>query len=160
MKALLEDSLQNYGPLPSELRPRRMRSRKDARPSPYPQLRPVKFCASSETISSPTDPGSVRCPTAVNVQHVSTNKSGVLRPANLPTPRVVNRVNSPIKYKQGTIRVRVGSNVRRSALGRTQRNGVKEFADTFGVLRKLSTSTNTTSTDQKENLAGMGSVLM
>ena len=159
MKALLEDSLQNYGPLPSELRPRRMRSRKDARPSPYPQLRPVKFGASSETLSSPTDPESVRCPTAVNVQQVSTNKSGVLRPANLPTPRV-NRVNSPIKYKQGTIRVRVGSNARRSALGRTQRNGVKEFADTFGVLRKLSTSTNTTSTDQKENLAGMGSVLM
>ncbi|KAG6884411.1 hypothetical protein C0993_011370 [Termitomyces sp. T159_Od127] len=39
MQALLEHSVRNYGPLPSELRPRRVRSRTSSRPSPYPQAR-------------------------------------------------------------------------------------------------------------------------
>lgn len=39
MKAMLEHSKQNFGPLPSELRPHRVRSRTSSRPSPYP-LRP------------------------------------------------------------------------------------------------------------------------
>ncbi|KAI6028122.1 hypothetical protein EDC04DRAFT_164044 [Pisolithus marmoratus] len=37
MQALLEHSIQNYHHLPSELGPRRMRSRADSRPSPYPR---------------------------------------------------------------------------------------------------------------------------
>ncbi|KAG1854418.1 hypothetical protein DFJ58DRAFT_787853 [Suillus subalutaceus] len=37
MRALLEHSIQNYGPLPSDLRPRRTRSRVNSRPSPYPR---------------------------------------------------------------------------------------------------------------------------
>ena len=156
MKALLEDSLQNYGPLPSELRPRRIRSRKDSRPSPYPQLRSVKYVASPETISSPVN---TRCSTAAKIQMVPTNDSSPLRPANLPTSRVsnTNRMISPIKYKSGSSRSE--SNARRTTLGWTQRNGVKEYTDTFGVLAKLSTSTTTRSIDQKENLAGMGSIL-
>ena len=37
MKAMLEHSQQNYGPLPPELRCHRVRSRTYSRPSPYPQ---------------------------------------------------------------------------------------------------------------------------
>lgn len=158
MKALLEESLLNYGPLPSELRPRRMRSRKDSRPSPYPQLRSVKYVASPETISSATNLENTRCSTAAKIQ---ANDSSPLRPSNLPASRVsnTNRMISPIKYRSGSSRARVGSNARRITLGLTQRNGVKESTDTFGVLGKLSTSTTTRSIDQKENLAGMGSIL-
>ncbi|OBZ78004.1 hypothetical protein A0H81_01655 [Grifola frondosa] len=36
MQAMLEHSQKNYGPLPSELRPRRVRSRTSSRASPYP----------------------------------------------------------------------------------------------------------------------------
>ena len=36
MQALLEHSQKNYGPLPSDLRPRRIRSRTSSRASPYP----------------------------------------------------------------------------------------------------------------------------
>ena len=40
MQALLQHSLENYGPLPPELR--RIRSRTQSRPSPYPQARSIK----------------------------------------------------------------------------------------------------------------------
>ena len=67
---------------------------------------------------------------------------------------------SLIKYKSGSSSARSGSNARRTTLGWTQRNGVKEYMDTFGVLGKLSTSTTTRSIDQKGNLAGMSSILL
>ncbi|KAF8996426.1 hypothetical protein BDQ17DRAFT_1364415 [Cyathus striatus] len=51
MQALLEHSVQNYGPLPSELRPRRVRSRTQSRPSPYPQARLSKITLSPDRIS-------------------------------------------------------------------------------------------------------------
>jgi len=66
---------------------------------------------------------------------------------------------SLIKCKSGSSSARSGSNARRTTLGWTQRNGVKEYTDTFGVLGKLSTSTTTRSIDQKGNLAGMSSIL-
>jgi hypothetical protein len=49
MKALLEHSLQNYGPLPSELRPRRIRSRVNSRPSPYPRTVKTSFTSAPST---------------------------------------------------------------------------------------------------------------
>ncbi|KAG2134191.1 uncharacterized protein EDB93DRAFT_1173064 [Suillus bovinus] len=49
MQALLEHSMQNYGPLPSELRPRRMRSRVNSRPSPYPRTFKTSFTSSPAT---------------------------------------------------------------------------------------------------------------
>jgi hypothetical protein len=51
MQALLEHSVQNYGPLPSELRPRRMRSQTQSRPSPYPQARISKVVASQSSFA-------------------------------------------------------------------------------------------------------------
>ncbi|KAG2365179.1 hypothetical protein BDR07DRAFT_1470529 [Suillus spraguei] len=49
MRALLEHSMQNYGPLPSDLRPRRMRSRVNSRPSPYPRTFKTSFTSSPAT---------------------------------------------------------------------------------------------------------------
>ena len=46
MQALLQHSLENYGPLPPELR--RIRSRTQSRPSPYPQARPIKTSISPD----------------------------------------------------------------------------------------------------------------
>ena len=46
MQAMLEHSLQNYGPLPSDLRPRRARSRVNSRPSPYPRTVKTSFTSS------------------------------------------------------------------------------------------------------------------
>jgi len=46
MQALLQHSLENYGPLPSELR--RIRSRTQSRPSPYPQARSIKTSISPD----------------------------------------------------------------------------------------------------------------
>lgn len=54
--------MQNYQPLPMELRSRRMRSRADSRPSPYP--RPTKMACSpvaerSRTAMAPVDVASL-----------------------------------------------------------------------------------------------------
>ena len=46
MQAMLEYSLQNYGPLPSEFRLRRVRSRANSRPSPYPRTVETSFTSS------------------------------------------------------------------------------------------------------------------
>ncbi|KIM75320.1 hypothetical protein PILCRDRAFT_92174 [Piloderma croceum F 1598] len=46
MQALLQHSLETYGPLPSELR--RIRSRTQSRPSPYPQARSIKTSISPD----------------------------------------------------------------------------------------------------------------
>lgn len=49
MRALLEHSMQNYGPLPSDLRPRHMRSRINSRPLPYPRTFKTSFTSSPAT---------------------------------------------------------------------------------------------------------------
>ncbi|KAH0838886.1 hypothetical protein J3R83DRAFT_7313 [Lanmaoa asiatica] len=49
MQAILNHSLQTYGPLPSDLRPRRMRSRVNSRPSPYPRTVKTSFTSSPST---------------------------------------------------------------------------------------------------------------
>jgi len=49
MQALLEHSVQSYGPLPSELRPCRIRSCTSSRPSPYPQTQISKSTVSPMT---------------------------------------------------------------------------------------------------------------
>ncbi|KAI0077491.1 hypothetical protein K474DRAFT_1077009 [Panus rudis PR-1116 ss-1] len=51
MQAMLEHSQKNYGPLPSELRPRRIRSRTSSRASPYP-LRSLKSTVSPDHLRS------------------------------------------------------------------------------------------------------------
>jgi len=54
MQALLEHSVQNYGPLPSRLRPRRVRSCTSSRPTPYPSNRFIKITTiSPEKMTAP-----------------------------------------------------------------------------------------------------------
>ncbi|KAG2115547.1 hypothetical protein BD769DRAFT_1391209 [Suillus cothurnatus] len=49
MRVLLEHSMQNYGPLPSDLRPRHMRSRVNSQPLPYPRTFKTSFTSSPAT---------------------------------------------------------------------------------------------------------------
>ena len=55
MQAVLEHSLQNYGPLLSDLRPRRARSRVNSRPSPYPRTVETSFTSSVKIVIHVTD---------------------------------------------------------------------------------------------------------
>ncbi|KAG6825404.1 hypothetical protein H0H92_003817 [Tricholoma furcatifolium] len=56
MQALLEHSVKNFGPLPSELRPRRVRSRTSSRCSPYPQARLNGVISSPPEEAQPVKP--------------------------------------------------------------------------------------------------------
>ena len=143
MQALLEHSVQSYGPLPSELRPRRIRSRTSSRPSPYPQTR-----ISKSTVSPMTTQDTL-------VQIPRNLDTSVLRPVNVnhntssspPTLDIIIKGFSPLvvnmdtgkeqelKCENATARPRVGSTARRTALGWSKRNGKS-------------------STDRKENTVG------
>lgn len=171
MKALLEHSVQNYGPLPSELRPRRTRSRKDSRPSPYPHSRPSKVMSSPEVAHpSPTLNVPPRSFTTPMLQQALLNKNTNV-PAAAPlldsikslSPCVLNVENTSKpdpKNADGMIRPRVGSNARRTALGWTKRStGPKGSTEPGnGGGGKLSTGASKMSTDQKENVIGIGSI--
>lgn len=168
MKAMLEHSVENYGPLPSELRPSRARSRKDSRPSPYPQSRPVKPILSPELAPLSTHPEKASYPSSDPTPLVplsskldnGSSLSHFTNPPSLCIPSVGNTNNtSSTEYMKSTVRPRVASNTRRTALGWTKRNGIKGSVDTAGVHGKLSAGANTASTNQKENIAGMGSII-
>ncbi|KAH6911246.1 hypothetical protein BKA70DRAFT_1460494 [Coprinopsis sp. MPI-PUGE-AT-0042] len=150
MKALLEQSVRTYIPLPAELR--RMRSRKGSRPSPYPQTRTFK--TSTTSINSPPiiampSPASFKAKATgagTPLKQRSINTLGVSPAPALPQFKLGNlkpmspftvRVNdSPLKENKkkmsngstdgSFVRPRVPSAVRRSALGWTKRsNGPK-----------------------------------
>ncbi|KAK7047178.1 hypothetical protein VNI00_006844 [Paramarasmius palmivorus] len=153
MQALLADSVQNYGPLPSELRFRRRRT--SSRPSPYPQARTVKVSISPESVRSlpPAEPLPPVLPMPNDFMKNVTNsplQPRVLNSSNVPTPRAKK---SDMKQKGGEaeesfkpeavfgvpkMRPRVGSAARRSALGWSKR------------------STGKSSSDLKENSIGQG----
>lgn len=175
MKAMLEHSVQTYGPLPSELRPHRMRSRKDSRPSPYPHSRPSKTPTPPETTYSPPTfhkipPRSTATPVLQQAPLINTNLPtaapvlGSIKPLSPFQLKQLNVEDSnksgPQKNIHGTVRPRVGSNARRTALGWTKRStGPKGSTEPVSVIGgKLSKGANTTSTDQKENVIGMGSI--
>lgn len=169
MQALLEYSVQNYGPLPSELRPRRIRSRTSSRTSPYPQARHSKATMSPEqtrTAKSTLSPQhSRRNNTSKNVNAtIDSQRTPVLQPRILEDKNVkvssaapalgVLKPFSPlvmdIEPKRENAyglapnaRPRVGSNARRTALGWSKR----------------STGTGKSSSDQKENAVASGLVM-
>jgi serine/arginine repetitive matrix protein 2 len=64
MRAVLEHSMRNYGPLPSELHPRiRRRSRTHSRPSPYPPRSPkLSICSEQSAVSPQRTPKSSLSP--------------------------------------------------------------------------------------------------
>ncbi|OJA11619.1 hypothetical protein AZE42_05475 [Rhizopogon vesiculosus] len=138
MKALLEHSMQSYGPLPSELRPRRMRSRVNSRPSPYPrtiktsftsapateQMRAAIVAAVAETV--PNAPMRTQGqPKALQLISVNPN---IMSPAienNKAAGGVHGTMMSPGKPERVfglPPRPRVGSTARRAALGWAKRS--------------------------------------
>ncbi|KAL4261714.1 hypothetical protein AB1N83_006845 [Pleurotus pulmonarius] len=154
MQALLEHSVQNYGPLPSELRPHRVRSRTQSRASPYPPCRTFKVTISPE--QQPLEhqrPFTKETRPFAPLQQLNVNSTVDL--SVLPVPQVDKKLKSP---KKGSVasdknrenawglapnaRPRVGSAARRSALGWAKRSGSAKL-----------------STDQKENV-GQGSMVM
>ena len=133
MKALLEHSKQNYGPLPSELRLRRVRSRTYSRPSPYP-TRTIKRSL------SPDEPRPVLSPAFADIYKsvVSGQQPLQEKPTNVMSPVPSLGSLNPISpfvvefaakskgensfNSRGAARPRVTSSARSTALGWTKRS--------------------------------------
>jgi hypothetical protein len=146
MQALLEHSVQNYGPLPSELRPRRIRSRTQSRPSPYPQAQARAAIIKTATPPSPqvyrSIPDTRHKPVPASVlQQIPVNHNSNVTMAAAST-EFLKPLVTDVEPKHGNAfgLARVGSTAHRSAFGWTKR------------------STGKSSTDQKENVVGQGSV--
>lgn len=144
MQALLEQSVQNYGPLPSELRPRRMRSRTQSRPSPYPDPRKIKVNQDQPSPSEASPPTPVFVPFKPSVLQPVVHDHNIMSPAPTldvlkPFSPLVVEVKPKRESVFGTARPRVGSNARRSNLGWSKR------------------STGKSSTEAKENV-GLGTL--
>ncbi|KAG7090453.1 hypothetical protein E1B28_009569 [Marasmius oreades] len=147
MQALLADSVQNYGPLPSELRPRRRCT--SSRPSPYPQARTSKVSMSQEYLSHsppavPLPPVPARVPkledSPLQLKSVNTNISSAnAKASSLKLKKVLAAVNnnaeSPgsfnpyVAFGPPKVRPRVGSAARRTALGWSKRSTGKSSSD-------------------------------
>ncbi|KAJ7667434.1 hypothetical protein B0H17DRAFT_254379 [Mycena rosella] len=120
MQALLQHSVQNYGPLPSELGPRRVRSRTQSRASPYPQRQGQNAPSSPELQLARPSPAELHRAFAANkaLQPVGVHTTNVPMP---PQP-----VLSPKRENAWGLapnaRPRVASATRRSALGWAKRS--------------------------------------
>ncbi|KAH7906866.1 hypothetical protein BJ138DRAFT_568044 [Hygrophoropsis aurantiaca] len=122
MQALLEHSVQNYGPLPSELRPRRMRSRVNSRPSPYPRTIKTSFTSSpvAEQLAAPMESARITA-----LQQMSINPNITAIPLEGKGDDLKSLPMSPGKPERVfglPPRPRVGSNARRVALGWAKRS--------------------------------------
>jgi len=134
--------------LPSELHPRRVRSRTFSRPSPYPPNRFFKITTiSSEKTTAPVT--EVKVPTTTPVlRQVPVNINTLSVAPSIDALKPFSPLAVDIEPKRENafglapnVRPRVGSTVRRTALGWSKR------------------STGKASTDQKENVVGNGSVM-
>ncbi|PIL26963.1 hypothetical protein GSI_10101 [Ganoderma sinense ZZ0214-1] len=146
MQAMLEHSQKNYGPLPSDLRPHRVRSRTSSRASPYP-LRHMRSSASPE--KSRSSPMHVFTDAPNKSFGMSLHDQTVLREVkrttniDVPTPPPVLTEIKPFTpfnveletAKQGKnanglpARPRVTSSTRRAALGWSKRTGKSSTQD-------------------------------
>ncbi|KAA1479222.1 hypothetical protein DENSPDRAFT_830309 [Dentipellis sp. KUC8613] len=123
MQALLEHSQHTYGPLASDLRPRRIRSRTHSRPSPYPvaskaSMSPAPRPAAAERMSTAPQE-SVYHPSPLQQRVFDANiRSSDISPF-VPEKNGKNSFGLPA-------RPRVGSNARRTALGWAKRSIGKE----------------------------------
>ncbi|KAF8959872.1 hypothetical protein BDZ97DRAFT_1666634 [Flammula alnicola] len=150
MQALLEHSVQTYGPLPSDLRPRRMRSRTSSRPSPYPQARiskgtlsPEQTRISNSIIDHQRTPVLQQKPVNKNIHMMATAPSlEALKPFS-PLVMDIEPKRENAFGLAPNVRPRVGSTARRTALGWSKR----------------SNGNGKSSTDQKENVAATGIVM-
>lgn len=134
MKAMLEHSKQNYGPLPPELRCQRVRSRTYSRPSPYPQ-RPVKPASPERPSPQPSlqkqetiaDASVVTIPRPLQPKSVNLNSrtpAPTIKDLNPISPFIVEfgKSKGEKSFNERTIRPRVPSGARRAALGWSKRN--------------------------------------
>ena len=138
---MLEHSQQNYGPLPSELRPYRVRSRTSSRASPYPVQRTIKPTFSPERtrqsrISASFEDHFMLKPSAVPLlscdQDISTTGSAPLSEAKRninvlsPSPALETvKASGSLKTEKAPpvpLRPRVTSSARRTALGWSKRS--------------------------------------
>ncbi len=147
MQAMLEHSQKSYGPLPSELRPHRIRSRTSSRASPYP-VRPQRFTISPEHSNSSSSSRPFASPDGLlpaplrqisinpNIAVFSPPPSIEVKPF---TPFNVELKTAPKKGKNqlGLPRQRVTSAARRTALGWSKRS-----------VGKTSTSSDKENVDQ------------
>lgn len=151
MQAILEHSLQNYGPLPSDLRPRRVRSRVNSRPSPYPRTVKTSFTSSpgaehlratvaaSLTTSSDNAVPRQHSPLSNALQQIVIDPN-VLSTVPAESKGCVISPDKPERVFGLPPRTRMGSTARRVALGwskrSTGRNGVenKENNTTIGNI--------------------------
>ncbi|KAJ6568795.1 hypothetical protein B0H19DRAFT_1256508 [Mycena capillaripes] len=117
MQAMLQYSVQNYGPLPSELGPRRVRSRTQSRASPYP--RQTQSASSPEQPQRPSPAELHRvfvANNALQAVEVNSNVDVHMSPA-MPSPKRENAWGLP-----PNARPRVTSAARRTALGWAKRS--------------------------------------
>ena len=138
MKAMLEHSQQNYGPLPPELRCPRVRSRTYSRPSPYPQ-RAVKSTSPEMTLPQPSPQKQKETVANVTVATIvqplqpkpinvnSKTQAPATKGLNPTSPFIVEfeKSKGDKSLNERTARPRVTSSTRRVALGWSKRNPVK-----------------------------------
>ncbi|KZV76755.1 hypothetical protein PENSPDRAFT_342582 [Peniophora sp. CONT] len=143
MRALLEHSQQNYGPLPSELRAFRIRSRTSSRVSPYQAARAAKMSSTSSSASpapvvpvftapahsvftapEPVAPSVLKDRTAnTNTPHAAQGKKSKKHELPDVSPFAPENMS---KLSNGLPRARVNSNSRRNNLGWAKRSNGKE----------------------------------
>ncbi|KAF8148662.1 hypothetical protein B0H34DRAFT_802878 [Crassisporium funariophilum] len=147
MQALLEHSVQNYGPLPSDLRPRRIRSRTSSRPSPYPQARVSKMTISPDQ-TRPSNAELHRSFATPVLQQIPINTNRMTTAPSLEALKPFSPLVMDVEPKRENAfglapaaRPRVGSTARRTALGWSKRStgakastGQKENAVAQGTL--------------------------
>ncbi|KAI6113748.1 hypothetical protein EDD16DRAFT_1802786, partial [Pisolithus croceorrhizus] len=154
MQALLEHSIQNYHPLPSELGPRRMRSRADSRPSPYPrtimtshapspaaeQLRAPVVHSITNAVAPDVAPDQPKCHALQEVLIDPNVNPSPEHLEKLPDEKAVTLTGKPELVFGLPSRPRVASNARRAALGWSKR------------------STGRIGAENKENSASLGNI--
>jgi hypothetical protein len=86
MQALLQHSDQTYGPLPSELGPRRVRSRTQSRASPYPS-RPAQLEAPASPEPPRPPPELHRAFATTHALQAKLNAPDVYMPSAVPSPK-------------------------------------------------------------------------
>lgn len=137
MRAMLQHSLQTYGPLPSELRPRRVRSRTSSRVSPYPSSRTLKVSASPELVTK-SQSEIYRNAISAPLHEIPVNSNAMpVVPPSMNFPKTFSAPPIPDEPElKGTadasglpVGSRVGSTARRPALGWAKRGAGKPSLD-------------------------------
>lgn len=127
MQALLEHSIQNYVPLPADLRAARARIRTESRPSPYPQrvagrISKQSIVSLQERNPSTKDLNRVAVDSPLREVTVDKNAS----PATVLSPKKKNAAVEPSAENAWGLapdaRPKIGSAARRAALGWTKRS--------------------------------------